>query len=256
MYNDLFTIGPFTVHSYGLMIAIAILTAFLYGEKRAKKKGLDGDIFFNLALFCVGGALLGTKILFCIVEWKTFINNPMTFFSSEGFVVYGGIILGVLTGLWYTHHKKVSFFRYLDVAMPLLAIGMGFGRIGCFLAGCCYGKETDSFIGVTFHNSGFAPNNVKLIPVQLISSIGCFLIALFIIQYDNRNKKQLPGRTGALFFMIYGVGRFLIEFLRNDHRGTVGIFSTSQFISLFIVAIGITMFTFITKRSSTSDENK
>ncbi len=240
MYNDLFSIGSFTVHGYGLMIAIGVIVALIVGEKRAVKKGLSDDEIFNLTFVALISGFLGAKLLYCIVEWKSFIKDPIEVLSGHGFVVYGGIIGGILGCLLYCIIRKLHFWRYFDVVLPSVAIAQGFGRIGCFLAGCCYGRETDSPFGIVFHDSNFAPNGVKLIPTQLISSAACFVMAAILICYARKDRN--PGRVGALYFILYSVGRFFIEFLRNDYRGEIGILSTSQFISIFIFIIGIIIF--------------
>lgn len=153
MYNDILTIGPFTVRGYGLMIAIGVLVALFLGEARAKKKGLDAEAIYPLTFVCVIFGFLGAKLLFCIVEWKTFIKDPLSVLSSNGFVVYGGIILGIIAAYVYIRIKKLDFWDYFDLVLPCVAITQGFGRIGCFLAGCCYGKATDAWYGIAFHSS-------------------------------------------------------------------------------------------------------
>lgn len=250
MYNEILSIGPFTIHGYGLMIAIGVLTALFVGEHRAKKRNLSGDEIYNLTLVCAFFGFLGAKLMFCIVEWKDFIKDPWSILSSSGFVVYGGIILGVLAGLGWCRFRKLDFWEYFDIVMPSVAIAQGFGRIGCFLAGCCYGRETDSFIGITFTNSDYAPNGVKLIPTQLISATGMILIAFVLIRYAKNRKHS--GTVGFLYLILYSIGRFGVEFLRNDYRGEVGIFSTSQFISLFMVVIGAVGFGYRLKKASVS----
>lgn len=240
MYNDILSIGPVTIHGYGLMIAIGVITALVIGEKRAKKRGLSDDVVFSLTFLCVFFGFLSAKLLFCIIEFKALLADPMSVLSGNGFVVYGGIIGGILSAFIYCRVKKLNFWDYFDIVLPSVAITQGFGRIGCFLAGCCYGRETDSFIGIAFTNSTFAPNGVKMIPTQLISAVGMFLIAGILFFYAKKQRRQ--GRVGALYLILYSIGRFLVEFLRNDYRGGVGIFSTSQFISIFILAIGIVLF--------------
>lgn len=244
MYNDLFSIGPFTVHGYGLMIAIGVLAALFVGEARAKKRGMNADVLYPMTFLCVIFGFLSAKILYCIVEWKTFVKEPLSLLSSNGFVVYGGIIGGVAAAFLFFKIKKLDFWEYFDLVLPSVALAQAFGRIGCFLAGCCYGRETDSFIGIAFTHSDFAPNGVKLIPTQLISSAGMFLIAGILFWYAK--KKREKGTVGALYLILYSIGRFFVEFLRNDYRGEVGIFSTSQFISLFMLAAGI--FLFVSKK--------
>lgn len=240
MYNEIVSIGPVTIHGYGLMIAIGIIAALTAGIFLAKRKGINPDELYNLTFIAVIGGFMCAKILYCIVEWKTFIDEPLKTLGSDGFVVYGGIIGGTLLCGLYCRFKKLSFLKYFDVVLPSVAIAQGFGRIGCFLAGCCYGRETDSFVGITFKNSNYAPNNVSLIPTQLFSSAGCFLMAAVLFFYAR--KKRIDGRTGALYLIFYSIGRSVIEIFRNDFRGEIGVLSTSQFISIFILLSGIVMF--------------
>lgn len=240
MYNDLFSIGPFTVHGYGLMIAIGVLAALFIAEARAKKRDMNADVLYPLTLVCVVFGFASAKVLFCIVEWRQFIKNPLQLLTGNGFVVYGGIIGGVLAAFLYCRLKKLNFWDYFDIVLPSVAVAQGFGRIGCFLAGCCYGRETDSFLGIAFTHSDYALNGVKLLPTQLFSAAGMFLIAGFLFWYAKKERKK--GQVGALYLVLYSIGRFIIEFFRDDYRGAVGFLSTSQFISLFILATGVWLF--------------
>ncbi len=247
MHNEIFTIGKITIHGYGLMIGIGFLAAVLIGMYRAKKKGLNQEAVLDIAIYAILAGFLGGKLLYVIVEWKRFMADPWSVLGSSGFVVYGGIITGVLAGYIYSKIKKISFIKYFDLVMPEIAIAQGFGRIGCFLAGCCYGRETDSFLGVIFPQGSLAPSGVKLLPTQLFMSVGDFLIAIILILYSRKNK--VDGNVGAGYLILYGVGRFIIEFFRNDARGSVGALSTSQFISIFIVAIGVAFFVWNTMKA-------
>ncbi len=240
MHNDILTIGRFTIHGYGLMIGIGVLCAVLVAQLRAKKKGLSTDTLYSIVLLALIFGFLGAKLLFCIVELQSIIQNPRLILSGDGFVLYGGIAGGIAAIMIYCRVKKLSFLRYFDLAAPSIALAQGFGRIGCFLAGCCYGRETDSSFCIVFSNSQYAPNGVKLIPTQLISSAGDFLIALILLLYARGDRKR--GKTGGLYLMLYSVGRFGVEFLRADYRGAVGPLSTSQFISVFILLLGILLF--------------
>ena len=140
MYNELFSIGPVTVYGYGLMIALGILAALFVAEARAKKHGLNADHIYNITITSVVSGFIGAKLLFCLLDIKNFIQNPIKMLSGNGFVVYGGIILGVLAGFCYCKIKKIDFLDYFDISLPSVAIAQGFGRIGCFLAGCWSGK--------------------------------------------------------------------------------------------------------------------
>lgn len=246
MYNDLLSIGPITIHTYGLMVALGVLAALFTGEAGAKKRNMDADALYPMTFLCVVLGFCAAKVLFCIVEWKNFIQNPLNMLSSSGFVVYGGILGGVLTAYAYCKIKKLSFVDYFDLMMPSVALAQAFGRLGCFFAGCCYGRETESFIGIAFSHSDYAPNGVKLIPTQLFSSAGMFVIAGILFWY--KKEKRPKAKVGALYLILYSIGRFTIEFFRNDYRGEIGIFSTSQFISFFVLALGF--FLFFQKRIS------
>ncbi len=236
MYNELIKIGPVTIYGYGFMIAVGILCALWMTARRAKKREADIDIVYSLALIALLFGFVGAKVLFCIVEFKRILADPMEIFSGSGLVVYGGIIGGTAAVLLYCRKKRVRFLPYFDLIAPSVAVAQGFGRIGCFLAGCCYGRETDSFFGIVFHDSPVAPNGVRLIPTQLIMSAGDFLIAALLILYAK--KPRAAGKVGALYLIMYSIGRFGVEFLRNDYRGSVGVLSTSQLIALFIFILG------------------
>ncbi len=240
MYNDILTIGRFTVHGYGLMIGIGVICAILVAQLRAKRKGLSPDVLYSIALLALIFGFIGAKLLFCIVELKAVIADPMMILSGNGFILYGGIIGGISAVMIYCRVKKISFLQYFDLAAPSIALAQGFGRIGCFLAGCCYGRETTSSFCVVFQNSQYAPNGVKLIPTQLISSGGDFLIALILVLYARKDRKI--GKTGGLYLILYSIGRAAVEILRADYRGSVGPLSTSQFISIFILILGVLLF--------------
>ena len=240
MKNELLSIGPFTIYGYGLMIGIGIIAAYLTAESRAKKLKLDPDKIFGLVIWCLIFGYLGSKILFCITVIDKIIADPAYILHSlqNGWVVYGGLIGGIIGGCLYCRHKKVNFMPYFDLAVPSVALAQGFGRIGCFLAGCCYGQETSSPLGITFTYSDFAPNGVSLIPTQEISSLLNFLN--FFILINIAKKKKAEGQVGGFYLIFYSIGRFILEFYRGDlERGNVGSLSTSQFIAIFTLIAGI-----------------
>lgn len=245
MFNDI-TIGPVTFHMYGLMIAIGFFMALVMTLRRGKKREFSEDIIYGIFFCAVIGGMLGTRVLYYIVELPQIIKDPSILWNfKNGYVVYGGIIGGILTSLVYCKVKKTAFLPYFDLVMPAVSLAQGFGRVGCFFAGCCYGRETEGWYGITFHNSGFAPNGVKLIPTQIISSLGDFAICGLLLLYASRKPKN--GRVAAMYMMLYGIGRFAVEFLRNDYRGSVGVLSTSQLISIGVVAVGVVMYLVIPK---------
>lgn len=252
MFNDIH-IGPITFHMYGLMIAIGFVAALYVAIYRGKKKGLSEDIFYGIFYCAIIGGALGSRILYYIVEIPHIINDTSILWNFKvGYVVYGGIIGGILASYIYCRVKKVYFLEYFDLVMPEVSLAQGFGRLGCFFAGCCYGRPTDAWYGITFTHSQMAPNGVSLIPTQLISSAADFIFAAVLMFYASKSPKK--GRVASMYMVLYGIGRFSIEFLRNDYRGSVGILSTSQFISIAVVAIGLIIYVMVPKLQSSESE--
>ena len=237
--NELFQIGKLTVYGYGLMIAIGVIVAYSVGEYRAKKQGLSPDELFWLTISCLVGGIAGAKLLFYIVEIKSIIENPKILLDiTHGFVVYGGIIGGIGVGYLFCKLRKLNFLKYFDLVMPSIAIAQGFGRVGCMFAGCCYGRETDSWFHVIYETSEFATNGVALIPTQMIMALLNFA-HFFILAVLAKKVMKQSGQVAGCYLVFYSIGRFFLEYLRNDPRGNVNILSTSQFISLFILAAGV-----------------
>lgn len=253
MHNELLKIGPLTIHGYGLMIAIGIIAAYYVAEYRAKKRELDPNPLFDCVVITIVCGIGGAKVLYWITMWKEIMADPSLLKNiGDGFVVYGGIIGGVVGGLIYLKWKKLDALAYFDLIAPELALAQGFGRLGCFLAGCCYGLEMDTPISIVFTHSDFAPNNVPLIPTQLISSGLDFLNFALLIYLGTKIKKK--GALGCVYLLTYSIGRFFLEYLRGDLiRGSVGMFSTSQFISLGMFAIVCTALFLLTSNKKTDN---
>ena len=237
----LFEIFGIQIKSYGLMIAIGIIVAATLFINKGKKKGFDEDSLLNLIIFAIIGGMLGGKGLFIITEFKNIIKDPSILLNfGYGFVIYGAIGGGALAMYLYCKKKNWNIIEMLDMTVPGLAIAQGFGRIGCFLAGCCYGAETTLPIGVKFPESSLAPTGIYVHPTQIYSSVFDFLLGFFLLYYSKKERKN--GKVMGLYLIIYSIGRFLVEFLRDDQRGSVGIFSTSQFIAIFTLVLGIIIF--------------
>lgn len=255
MKEVLFSIGPFTVYGYGFMIAIGVVAAFLVGMYREKKYAVGDDQIFSLGIWCLVGGWLAAKVLFVITELPAIVADPEWFLTtlSSGFVVYGGLIGGILTGYVFCRIKKLSFLKYFDLVMPSIALAQAFGRLGCLMAGCCYGKETAGAFHIIFPaDCGYAPGGVPLIPTQLISSAANFLNFFALLFLARRTKSD--GQVGGLYLIFYSIGRFIIECFRDDPRGSVGPLSTSQFIAIFMLIAGIAIFVYCGKKFPKTEE--
>ncbi len=251
----LFSIGDVNIYGYGLMFALGILGGVMLSSWLAKKRGADADFLFNMAIWVVVFGFIGSKITYLITIFPEFIAAPLETLKnslSQGFVVYGASIAGFLTVLIYCRIKKKNMWEYADIASPGLAFGSAIGRIGCFLAGCCYGVECDGWCAVTFPRESSAPAGVPLVPIQLISFAANLILMGILLVFIKKNK--IKGRVMALWMMLYSVGRGVLEIFRDDPRGSVGVFSTSQFISLITFVLGAVLFIVLTKKAVHKDD--
>lgn len=253
MCPTLFKIGDhFQISGYGACIGLGALLCFILAYYRAKKiYAINPDVLINAGLVGLIAGLLGAKIMYWITVFPSFMKDPWFYVRNfgSGFVVYGGLITGILAPIVYLKLiKKESFLDKLDLAVASIALAQGVGRIGCLLAGCCYGQEIPdgawySFIGITFAGveGCEAPAGVSLIPTQIISAVGDFLLCGFLIFYARRERFR--GETSVFYILLYAVGRFFVEMLRGDEiRGFVGPFSTSQFVSILMVVLAVVLF--------------
>lgn len=250
----LFSIGEINIYGYGLMFALGILLGVWLSVRLAKKTGADGEFLFNMAVWVVIFGFLGSKLLHILTVFPEFLEDPLGVLKgsiTQGFVVYGSSIAGILTIIVYCKKHKKDMWRYLDLAMPGLALGQAIGRIGCFLAGCCYGIRYEGVCALHFPAGSSAPAGVGLFPVQLVSVIANLL--LMVILLVVLKKDRIHGRVAALWLMLYSLGRGLIEIVRDDPRGSVWIFSTSQFISLILFVIGAGLFFYLTRHKTPFD---
>lgn len=247
MYPELLSFGPFTIYTYGLMIAIGILAAYTMTERRAKACHCERKYLDPLLFTVLIAGFAGAKLLYLLTDLPAILQDPAIIWRDfgSGWVVYGGLIGGILGGYFYLKHKGQPFLPYFDWLIPGVALAQAFGRLGCFFAGCCYGIPVEW--GITFPEGGLAPAGIPLFPSQLISSAFDFGMFFFLCWIAKR--KKFNGEVGAWYLILYSVGRFIIEFFRGDLiRGAVGTLSTSQFISIFTLAAGIAILVVMRKK--------
>ncbi|MPM07235.1 Prolipoprotein diacylglyceryl transferase [bioreactor metagenome] len=237
-----------TIPMYGVMTAVGMLAAFLLLLKTSKYVRFTEDQILSAALWAIITGFLGAKILYWLVEIKQVIANPHYLLETlrEGFVFYGALIGGLGGVAIYAAKHKLPYLAFVDLFSPSLVLAHAFGRIGCFFAGCCYGMEYDCAISVVFPQGAVAPAGVPLLPTQLMESAFLFLLTFVLVRLLKKEKTF--GVVTSWYMILYGAWRFTIEFFRNDERGFVGALSTSQFISIFAVAVGILLLILVTKK--------
>ena len=240
MFPYLPEIFGFKIPSYGLMTALGYCAAIYYCIKNRKYLGVSKELLSDIIFYLILGALIGGKIFFILFNWDIFWASNFIEKLRYGFVFYGGFLGALAVLSFFTKNKNISFIKTLDFFAPALALGHAIGRIGCFLAGCCYGKETTSFLGIIFnHPDTLVPHhlqNTPLYPTQLFEAFANFI--LFIILAKLYKKQTQPGTTALTYIMGYALVRFIIEFFRGDDRGFIllGLYP-SQIIALILFCL-------------------
>lgn len=257
MYPVLFRIGTLEIRAYGLLLALSFLLGIYLSTRRAKSRGIDPNHIMDLSVILIISAIVGSRLLYVLFHLDEFHGhwldtiNP---FQSDGQIgiagltMLGGIILCVISSIVYLHYRKLPFFKFADILMPAVGLGIFLTRIGCFLNGCCYGIpcKGDGLFCVHFpYNSpaGSQFPESALVPAQLYSSL--YGLIIFIVLLVAERWKKFDGFLFALFFILYGLARFIIDFYRYYEDSmvifTIGsqAISLNQFISLVMVIVGI-----------------
>ena len=250
MHRVLFTIGPFTIYSYGLMIALGFIIATMLAVRTAANVNVSQDKVATLSLVILISGIIGARILYILLNLTDFIASPLEMFMvwHGGLVFYGGALLAFVSGLIYLRIAKMPILDTADLISPYIALGHSIGRIGCFLNGCCFGKTTSNIFGVMFSDG------VMRYPTQIYSSFYLLFLYMFLrvrLQFRQFTQPllltQLPfiggaGFKGQAFFsylIFYPAGRFFIEFLRGDNQVVVYNLTFSQLVSLCVFIFGV-----------------
>jgi phosphatidylglycerol:prolipoprotein diacylglycerol transferase len=238
------TIGPLTLHTYGALLAVAFLAGLWIAHREAKRTGLDAARITDMAVYVLIGGLVGARLLLLLVDWRHYVENPRDIWTllQSGGVFYGGLLGALPVAWWYARRHKLDGWRTADVLAPGVVLGQSIGRLGCFAAGCCWGRACDLPWAVTFKDPYVArqvgtPIDLPLHPTQLYESLATAVIFLLVL-WIARHKK-FHGQVALAYVTLYAAARFGIEFFRGDAaRGVVfgGALSTSQFIALLMVA--------------------
>jgi phosphatidylglycerol---prolipoprotein diacylglyceryl transferase len=250
----LFELGPITIYSYGVLLAAAYLLGLWMAARRARAAGLDANKVLDLGIWVIIAALVGAKALLFIVDFEQFTSSwdEFTTLLRSGGVFYGGLIAAVVVCIYQLRKHKLPLWMSGDLFAPGIALGYMVGRLGCLLAGCCFGKQTNVAWAVTFTdpvanlNVG-TPLNVPLHPTQLYESAAGLVILLLLLVIERKGR-AFAGRTFWLFVLFYSVSRFIIEFYRGDDRGMpVTWLSTSQLISLVLFPLSLVMLWYLSR---------
>jgi len=269
MFPVVFRVGPITFHTYGLMMALGVGFGLWFVFVQSKKQALDAVKVVDAGFYTILVSLLGAKIVMFVGNFSFYVRYPSELLSlaRSGGVFQGGLAFGVVFALWYFHKRRLPTWKLVDLMAPALALGHGFGRIGCFMAGCCYGRACQIPLGVRFH-SEYAheltgvPLGETIYPVQLFEAALNFLN--FLVLFLILRRKKFEGQVFAFYIVNYSVIRFFTEYFRGDHaeraylvQGSSPLLSLSypQFFCLVGLAAGLVLM-FVMKRMSAGSAPK
>jgi len=250
VFPELFRIPglDFAINTYGVLLALSFLGGLWLAATLGAREGYDRNKIYDIGLYMLLAELVGSKLLLVITEWHVFVQDPGLLlridFLRSGGVFYGGFLGSFTASFLLARRYKIPWWSLADICAPGIALGQFSGRLGCFSAGCCWGKPTDYWIGVKFtqraHELTGVPIEVHLHPVQLYESITMFFVTIFLLYLLKYRKFR--GQVILSYLSIYAVARFTIEFFRDDPRGGLLSLSTSQLIAGTIFPIAIILF--------------
>jgi phosphatidylglycerol---prolipoprotein diacylglyceryl transferase len=248
MHPILFHFGSITVYTYGVLVATGVVLSLLYVRRQAPRAGLDPEKTWNMGIYAILIALLLAKVWLVFSDWNYYMAHPREILSvatfQSGGTFYGGVVGAILTIVLYAHFQKMPLLSVMDTFAAALPLGHAIGRLGCFAAGCCYGKPTAVPWGVTFTNPTAAqiagtPLGVDLHPTQLYESGAEFLNFLILVWLGGRQR--FKGQLLGTYFLLYGAERGTIEFFRGDPGRTMlfhNSVSLMQLVSVVLILIG------------------
>jgi phosphatidylglycerol:prolipoprotein diacylglycerol transferase len=254
MFPKLISIGSFYIPTYGVLVALGFLTGLFVMMRLAKRAAMNAETVTNLAFYCAIAGVLGAKLFMFLFDLPEYWQNPGQIFTLETLqaagVFHGGFIVALITAVVVMRRHKMPLLPTMDVFAPGIVIGQAIGRLGCFAAGCCWGRECDLPWGVRFRSDFAAPVPLDktLHPVQLYESAANFIV--FAILYRMCSKEHRPGQVIGWYLVLYSTVRFFVEFFRVHEQSLVGPFSLTQWISLGLLALGAGILVHVSRKSA------
>ena len=251
MHPIIWDFGIIKISSFGTMLMIAFSLGIVLSIYRGKKVGFHPDLIMDLSVYIIISSIIGARLFFIAMNWDYYGDHLLETIQvwKGGVAVLGGVIAAVVVSYFFLKLKQISFFKIADVMIPSVALGESIGRIGCFLNGCCFGTRCNLPWAVHFPEDSFAGHvfgDAGIHPTQLYTVIYALLIFLILLLYDQRKKHT--GMTFFLYFILIGIARFAIDFVRYYDDGfivsSVGSWeiTSTQITSIFLFLLGLVFF--------------
>jgi phosphatidylglycerol:prolipoprotein diacylglycerol transferase len=237
-----FKLGPLTVHWYGILVAMGFIAGLWTAARRGKIYGIAPEKVYDLGPWLIVGALIGARTLYVISYWREeFASKPfyeIFMVQHGGLVYYGGLIGAVVAGLIHLRIKKLSVWKIADVMAPSIALGYVFGRIGCLMNGCCYGRECHLPWAITYP-AGHTTHGLPVHPTQIYDSL--LNLGLYLLLAWFYRRKKFDGQVFALYLIGYALLRSLVEYFRGDYpiHYLGGWATPAQLVSIGIITGGL-----------------
>lgn len=239
MHPIITQIGPLYIYSYGLMVAIGFSVATILAYKHSGEFGLDKDRIIDFGIASLLGGVIGARALYVATNLNYYIANPIEVFNltKGGLVWYGALVFGLIIAAVFVRVHKINFWDGADLYAPFIALAQSFGRIGCFLNGCCYGSASpkDYILSVIFPGEAIARH-----PTQIYSSL--ILLFIYVVLRKRQKSRLFRGEIFLEYLMFYSVTRFGLEFIRGDNPKILYVFTMSQLISVAILSLSLIIF--------------
>ena len=259
MFPRLLELGSFSLPTYGVLVAAGFLAGVTLAARLARRSGMDADRITNLGVVLLLSAIVGAKLFLIVDNWNYYAADLSRLFSlsalRSGGVFYGGLLTALAVAYYYTRRHRMPWLATADVMVPGLAFGHAIGRMGCFAAGCCWGRETHVAWSVTFtdpaaHGFTGVPLNVPLHPTQLYEAAGATLIGGALLWAYLR--PHAAGSVLGTYLVLYSSFRFAVEFFRDEGARTLligGVVSTTQTVAVGLAAVGVWILFAVTRRT-------
>ena len=240
MHPVLLQAGSLKIYAYGVFVAVGFLAAIWVSGREVARQGIDREKFLDMGFWVVLSAIVGARLFHVVVYWRNYAADPVEILKlwNGGLVFYGGFLAAVAACLAYLRRNRIPFLPVADASAIGIPLGLAFGRIGCTMAGCCFGKPCDLPWAVTFSDpASLAPLHVPLHPTQIYESMAGF--AIFGILYATRDRFRTPGVRFWTMLILYGAARSFLEIFRDDPSGFLGPLSESQVVSAVLIVYAV-----------------